>query len=113
MKYLLLTLTALALGAGIAVASPVQAVATSQTTTVLATAEAQPSETGIQKTGYFQRIKTFAKTVISSLISKPSKGLLIVLAILIPWLAVGLATDWDLKHVIINLLLGFCCTKGV
>lgn len=44
----------------------------------------------------------------------PSKGLLIVLAILIPWLAVGLATDWDVKPVVICLLLGFLfCLPGI
>lgn len=44
---------------------------------------------------------------------KPSKGLLIVLAILIPWLAVGLATDWDVKAVIINLLWSLTCIGGI
>ncbi|MBI3510778.1 MAG: YqaE/Pmp3 family membrane protein [Bacteroidetes bacterium] len=44
----------------------------------------------------------------------PSKGLLIVLAIFIPWLAVGLATDWDVKKVIICVLLGFLfCLPGI
>lgn len=44
---------------------------------------------------------------------KPSKGLLILLAILIPWLAVGLATDWEVKPLIINLLLSLTCIGAI
>lgn len=44
---------------------------------------------------------------------KPDKALLIILAILIPWLAVGLATDWDVKQLIINLLLCLTCIGGI
>jgi uncharacterized membrane protein YqaE (UPF0057 family) len=36
-------------------------------------------------------------------------GLLYVLCLLMPWLAVGLATDWDIKKVIINILWSFLC----
>jgi len=36
-----------------------------------------------------------------------STGLLYVLCFFIPWLAVGLATDWDVTAVVINLLLSF------
>ena len=43
----------------------------------------------------------------------PDKGLLIVLAIFIPWLAVGLATDWDVKQLVINLLLCLTCIGGI
>ncbi|HEU4717941.1 MAG TPA: YqaE/Pmp3 family membrane protein [Bacteroidia bacterium] len=44
----------------------------------------------------------------------PDKALLIVLCFFIPWLAVGLATDWDVKRVIICLLLGFLlCIPGI
>jgi uncharacterized membrane protein YqaE (UPF0057 family) len=35
--------------------------------------------------------------------------LLYILAILIPFVAVGIVTDWDLKDVVINLLLSFLC----
>lgn len=35
--------------------------------------------------------------------------LLYILAVLIPFVAVGIATDWDLKKVLINLLLSFLC----
>ncbi|MCC7301990.1 MAG: YqaE/Pmp3 family membrane protein [Bacteroidia bacterium] len=45
--------------------------------------------------------------------SGPDKGLLIVLAILIPWLAVGLVTDWEVKPVVINLLLCLTCIGGI
>lgn len=41
------------------------------------------------------------------------KGLLIVLCFLLPWLAVGLATDWDVKAVIINLLWSLTCIGGI
>ncbi|MDW8235620.1 MAG: YqaE/Pmp3 family membrane protein [Bacteroidia bacterium] len=59
-------------------------------------------------------MKTFFKAVTQSLFAPPSKGLLIVLAIFIPWLAVGLATDWEFKHVLINILLGlFTCLGGI
>lgn len=113
MKYLLLTIPALAFEVSIAVASPVRAVAASHVATKTIV-ETQPEKSNIQKADYFQRIKIFVKSVISSLVSKPSKGLLIVLAILVPWLAVGLAIDWELKHVIINLLLGmFTCLGGI
>jgi uncharacterized membrane protein YqaE (UPF0057 family) len=43
----------------------------------------------------------------------PSKGLMILLAILIPWLAVGIVTDWDVKQVVINLLLCLTCIGGI
>ncbi len=38
-----------------------------------------------------------------------STGLLYVLCFFIPWLAVGLATDWDVKTVVINILWTFLC----
>ncbi len=37
-----------------------------------------------------------------------SKTVLLVLAILIPWLAVGLATNWDITKTVIALLLTCC-----
>ena len=40
-----------------------------------------------------------------------STGLLYVLCFFIPWLAVGLATDWDVKTVVINLL--WTCLCGI
>jgi len=40
-----------------------------------------------------------------------SKGLLYLLCFFIPWLAVGLATDWDVKTVVINLL--WTCLCGI
>jgi len=38
-----------------------------------------------------------------------SKGLLYLLCFFIPWVAVGLATDWDIKTVVINILWTFLC----
>ena len=40
-----------------------------------------------------------------------SKGLLYLLCFFIPWLAVGLATDWDVKTVVINIL--WTCLCGI
>ena len=40
-----------------------------------------------------------------------SKGLLYLLCFFIPWLAVGLATDWDIKTVVINIL--WTCLCGI
>jgi len=39
----------------------------------------------------------------------PDKALLIVLAFFVPWIAVGLATDWDVMPIIYNLLWTFLC----
>lgn len=49
------------------------------------------------------------KAFYKSSMSTPSKGLLIVLCFFIPWLAVGLATNWDVKTVVINILWTFLC----
>lgn len=35
--------------------------------------------------------------------------LLYILAVLIPFVAVGIVTDWDIKKVLINILLSFLC----
>lgn len=42
-----------------------------------------------------------------------NKTLLIVLCFLLPWLAVGLATDWDVKKVVFNLLWSLTCIGGI
>jgi uncharacterized membrane protein YqaE (UPF0057 family) len=39
----------------------------------------------------------------------PDKGLLIVLSFFIPWLAVGLATDWDIMPIVYNVLWTMLC----
>jgi uncharacterized membrane protein YqaE (UPF0057 family) len=44
---------------------------------------------------------------------KPSKGLLILLCFILPWLAVGLATDWNIKKLIFNLLWSLTCIGGI
>lgn len=43
--------------------------------------------------------------------SGPEPVLYVILCIFIPFVAVGLATDWDTKDVVINLLL--CCLCGI
>jgi uncharacterized membrane protein YqaE (UPF0057 family) len=55
--------------------------------------------------------KTIASTKIVKKALKDSvpTGLLYVLCFFIPWLAVGLATDWDMKTVLINLLWTLLC----
>jgi uncharacterized membrane protein YqaE (UPF0057 family) len=49
------------------------------------------------------------KIVKKALKNGPSTGLLYVLCFFIPWVAVGLATDWDVKTVVINILWTFLC----
>jgi len=51
------------------------------------------------------------KIVKKALKNGPSTGLLYVLCFFIPWVAVGLATDWDVKTVVINLL--WTCLCGI
>lgn len=43
----------------------------------------------------------------------PDKALLIVLCFLIPWLAVGLATNWEIKPLVFNLLWSLTCIGGI
>jgi uncharacterized membrane protein YqaE (UPF0057 family) len=43
----------------------------------------------------------------------PDKALLMVLCFFIPWLAVGLATNWELKPLIFNLLWSLTCIGGI
>lgn len=45
--------------------------------------------------------------------SGPSRGVLFILCFLIPWLAVGLATDWDLMPLVFNLLWSLTCIGGI
>lgn len=54
-------------------------------------------------------MKQAVKKAISTASSKPSKGVLYVLAFILPWLAVGLATDWDGEKLLINILLTILC----
>ncbi len=49
------------------------------------------------------------KIVKKALKNDMPKGLLYLLCFLMPWLAVGFATDWDIKTVIINILWTFLC----
>lgn len=49
----------------------------------------------------------------SPMSGKPSKGVLILLCFLLPWLAVGLATGWEVKPLIINLLLSITCIGAI
>jgi uncharacterized membrane protein YqaE (UPF0057 family) len=89
------------------VASGFHAVAKSVATTLTATKAAQT----ISKPAAI--LKQGVKAEKKSTSGKPDKTLLYVLCILIPWLAVGLATDWDVKKVIINLLWSLTCIGGI
>jgi uncharacterized membrane protein YqaE (UPF0057 family) len=55
--------------------------------------------------------KTMASTKIVKKAHKDDvpKGLLYVLCFFIPWVAVGLATDWDVKTIIYNILWTLLC----
>ena len=53
--------------------------------------------------------ETALKATDSNLGDDVSTGLLYVLCFFIPWLAVGLATDWDIKKVLINILWTMLC----
>ena len=49
------------------------------------------------------------KSVKKALKNDMPTGLLYLLCFLMPWLAVGFATDWDIKTVVINILWTFLC----
>ncbi len=52
------------------------------------------------------------KTILKKTSSEPDSDdavLYYILAVVLPWLAVGLVTDWDVSKVIINLLLTLLC----
>ena len=59
----------------------------------------------------FERKEKALKASDSNLGDDVSTGLLYVLCFFIPFLAVGLATDWDVKTVLINLL--WTCLCGI
>ena len=77
------------------------------------------SQTVVQEKASNSELKYDAQTIKSSekalkasdsnLGGDVSTGLLYVLCFFIPWLAVGLATDWDIKKVLINILLTMLC----
>ena len=68
-----------------------------------------------EKVGFFKKLQyqyatmKMAAKVSKAMSSDVSKGLLIVLCFVIPWLAVGLATDWDWTIVIYNILWTLLC----
>lgn len=55
------------------------------------------------------KTKTSTKIVKKALKNDVPKGLLYVLCFFIPWVAVGLATDWDIKTIVYNLLWTLLC----
>jgi uncharacterized membrane protein YqaE (UPF0057 family) len=56
-----------------------------------------------------QVISTAEKNITSNSSSSGAEWWMYVLCLFIPWLAVGLVTDWDVKTVVINLLWTLLC----
>lgn len=62
-----------------------------------------------QKVGFFQKVTRFFSALYEKATSGWAPFSLIILAILAPTLAVGIATDWDPDQILINLLLTALC----
>ncbi|HTF03211.1 MAG TPA: YqaE/Pmp3 family membrane protein [Bacteroidia bacterium] len=71
------------------------------------------SEVVKTKTSLKQAVKSEFKKAAKSTTGDTPKGLLIVLCFLLPWLAVGLVTDWNIRVLIINLLWCLTCIGGI
>lgn len=56
-----------------------------------------------------KKTKTSTKLVKKAHKNDVPKGLLYVLCFFIPWVAVGLATDWDIKTIVYNILWTLLC----
>ena len=70
-----------------------------------------PKASSSKKEGIDNKTIASTKIVKKALKNGPSTGLLYVLCFFIPFLAVGLATDWDTNAVLINLL--WTCLCGI
>ena len=68
-----------------------------------------PKASGSEKVASANKTMASTKIVKKALKNDVPTGLLYVLCFFIPWLAVGLATDWDMKTVLINLLWTLLC----
>lgn len=67
-----------------------------------------------QKVGFFQKVVRFFSALYEKATSGWAPFSLIILAILAPTLAVGIATDWDPDQILINLLLiSLCYLPGI
>ncbi len=85
---------------------------TSKINTVVADHDAAKQEVTV-KNNTKESVKVAAKQTQNSPADDVPKGLLIVLCFLLPWLAVGLATNWEVKPLIINLLWCLTCIGGI
>ena len=70
-----------------------------------------PKASGSEKVASANKTMASTKIVKKALKNDVPTGLLYVLCFFIPWLAVGLATDWDVKTVVINIL--WTCLCGI
>ena len=68
-----------------------------------------PKASSSEKVASANKTMASTKIVKKALKNDVPTGLLYVLCFFIPWLAVGLATDWDMKTVLINLLWTLLC----
>ncbi|MCX6191437.1 MAG: YqaE/Pmp3 family membrane protein [Flavobacteriia bacterium] len=68
-----------------------------------------PKASSSEKVASANKTMASTKIVKKALKNGPSTGLLYVLCFFIPFLAVGLATDWDTNTVLINLLWTLLC----
>ena len=68
-----------------------------------------PKASSSEKVASANKTMASTKIVKKALKNGPSTGLLYLLCFLIPFVAVGLATDWDTNTVLINLLWTLLC----
>ena len=71
---------------------------------ILATKASSSKEVAVDN-----KTKTSTKIVKKAHKDDVPKGLLYVLCFFIPWVAVGLATDWDVKTIVYNILWTLLC----
>lgn len=68
-----------------------------------------PKASSSEKVASANKTMASAKIVKKALKDDVPTGLLYVLCFFIPWVAVGLATDWDVKTIIYNILWTLLC----
>ncbi|GIV22448.1 MAG: YqaE/Pmp3 family membrane protein [Bacteroidia bacterium] len=111
MRYLVFTLGLLVFGTGLAVQA-VNAAPVNVNAVTVAEQKASPQKS--QKASFFQRVTTFFQSLYEKATSGIAPFSLIVLAILTPPLAVGIASNWDPDKVLIAILLtALCYIPGV
>lgn len=109
MRYITFTLGLLILGMSAATIAIAEAAPVNNSTTVSVAAEKPTAPEKAQKRSFLQRVGNFFSTLWEKATSGWAPFSLILLAILAPTLAVGIATDWDPDQILINLLLSSLC----